>query len=351
MKKLTIGAVDLFCGAGGLTRGLLNAGIDVRLGFDVDGDCKHAYEANNGGAKFVLANLAKVLPSDVIKGWKGADVRLLAGCAPCQAFSSYTQGKDWNRKDQWSLLRAFSRFVERCEPDIVTMENVASLAAHEVFDEFCQTLQRNSFEIVWEVLDCRHYGVPQSRKRLVLIASRLGAPKLPKKTHPDSKDWITVRKVISQLPALEAGSSSAEDPVHVSSRLSRTNLNRIKASKPGGTWRDWPDDLIAECHKRESGKTYPGVYGRMEWDAPSPTITGQCYGFGNGRFGHPKQNRAISLREAAMLQTFPKNYSFVADGTSVQIGNIGQMIGNAVPPRLGEVIGRALQSHVREVMR
>jgi len=125
-------------------------------------------------------------------------------------------------------------------------------------------------------------------------------------------------------------------------------LKRIKASTPGGTWRDWPKTLVAECHKKHSGDTYPSVYGRMEWDTPSPTITTQCFGYGNGRFGHPEQDRAITLREAAILQTFPHNYHFLRAGEAVRFSVLGRLIGNAVPVRLGEVVGETLIKHVRQ---
>ncbi|MFN7194041.1 MAG: DNA cytosine methyltransferase [Rhodospirillales bacterium] len=124
-------------------------------------------------------------------------------------------------------------------------------------------------------------------------------------------------------------------------------MRRIRASKPGGTWRDWPISLQAACHRRRSGKTYPSVYGRMEWDAAAPTMTTQCFGYGNGRFGHPEQHRAISLREAAMLQTFPPDYEFVADRDVVKFNRLGRLIGNAVPVRLGEVIAKTLVSHLK----
>jgi DNA (cytosine-5)-methyltransferase 1 len=227
------------------------------------------------------------------------------------------------------------------------MENVPSLARHDVFAEFLISLEEHGYHTVWDVLDCRNYGIPQSRKRLVLIASRLGVPELPKATHPNPKKWNTVRSAIGALPSIKAGETHRKDPLHTSSGLTNINILRIRASKPGGTWRDWPANLVAPCHKRKSGTTYPGVYGRMEWDAPSPTITGQCYGFGNGRFGHPKQERALSLREAAILQTFPKKYSFVPKDSQVEIGNVGQLIGNAVPPRLAKVIGLAIRKHVQ----
>jgi DNA (cytosine-5)-methyltransferase 1 len=134
--------------------------------------------------------------------------------------------------------------------------------------------------------------------------------------------------------------------LHRASALSPRNLRRIRASKPGGTWRDWTDDLVADCHKAETGETYPGVYGRMVWDLPAPTVTTQCHGFGNGRFGHPEQNRAISLREAALLQTFPRRYRFVAPDDPITFHHLGKLIGNAVPVRLGRIIGRSILKHV-----
>jgi DNA (cytosine-5)-methyltransferase 1 len=321
--------------------------VQVRLGIDLDKACQYPYETNNPGAQFVLGDVAKLTAKELVEAWAGVDVRVLAGCAPCQPFSSYTQGQRWKRADQWSLLRAFAMLVESSKPDIVTMENVASLARHNVFRKFCRALTDQGFNLVWDILDCRNFGIPQSRRRLVLIASRLGQPKLPTATHSNPKKWKTVREVIGGLPAIKAGRSHPADPLHASSELSPINLKRIRASKPGGTWRDWPAKLVAECHTRKKGKTYPGVYGRMKWNAPSPTITGQCYGFGNGRFGHPRQNRAISLREAALLQSFPARYSFVPPRSPVKMMIVGQLIGNAVPPRLGKVIGAAIRKHVQ----
>lgn len=156
----------------------MDSGLEVRLGIDLDQSCKYPYESNNEGAKFVLRDVAKLNPRELTNAWMGADIRVLAGCAPCQPFSSYTQGRSWKHSDQWGLLLAFSNLVRKTKPDIVTMENVASLARHEVFLDFCKALERQNFQVVWDVVDCRKFGVPQSRKRLVLIASRLGKPSL-----------------------------------------------------------------------------------------------------------------------------------------------------------------------------
>jgi DNA (cytosine-5)-methyltransferase 1 len=181
------------------------------------------------------------------------------------------------------------------------------------------------------------------RKRLVLVASKLGPIRIPEFELPRS----TVRNAIGDLPLLFAGQEDPHDRLHRASNLSELNLERIRASSPGGTWRDWPEHLRAPCHVKDSGATYPSVYGRMEWDEPAPTITTQCFGYGNGRFGHPEQDRAISLREAAMLQGFPKDYSFIPNDETVSFAKLGRLIGNAVPVTLAEIIGKLMVEHVQ----
>jgi DNA (cytosine-5)-methyltransferase 1 len=222
------------------------------------------------------------------------------------------------------------------------MENVPQLADHAVFQDFVGSL--TGYHTWWGVVDCASYGIPQTRKRLVLLASRLGCEGL--RLEPTHTTPITVRDMIGGLPEISAGGKDPNDTLHYASSLSDLNLQRIVASVPGGTWRDWPESLQAACHRKSSGATYPSVYGRMEWDKPGPTITTQCFGYGNGRFGHPTQNRAISLREAAMLQTFPADYEFSPPGTPVRFSKLGRLIGNAVPVRLGEVIAETLVCHV-----
>lgn len=226
------------------------------------------------------------------------------------------------------------------------MENVPGLALQPVWMEFVRSLRRNGYKVSWSEVDCTDYGIPQSRRRLVLIASRLGKIQLLRPTDTKAK---TVRETIESLPRIGAGEGSPTDPLHVSASLSPINVRRIRASKAGGTWRDWPIELRADCHAKESGKTYPSVYGRMEWEKPAPTMTTQCYGFGNGRFGHPEQDRAISLREAALLQSFPVEYSFLDKADKVSFSKLGTLIGNAVPPKLGEAIGKSIVEHMKQV--
>jgi DNA (cytosine-5)-methyltransferase 1 len=225
------------------------------------------------------------------------------------------------------------------------MENVTQLANHAVFQEFLKHLE--GYSVHWSFVECKSIGIPQSRRRLVLVASRFGDTGLH--IPVEARPIRTVRQTIVRLPKIDAGEQDERDPLHSASSLSEINLRRIRASRPGGTWRDWDPELLADCHRKTSGSTYPSVYGRMKWDDPAPTITTQCFGYGNGRFGHPEQDRAISLREAAMLQTVPRNYRFVAPGEKVHFSRLGRLIGNAVPVQLGEFISGILKDHVEEV--
>jgi len=230
------------------------------------------------------------------------------------------------------------------------MENVPRLEDQGVFEEFLSTLHDARYHVDRNIVNCEDYGIPQHRQRLVLLASKLGPIRLLTPSEFGA-DRPTVRDSIADLPPLKAGERDETDPLHLASTLSKLNRKRIKASRPGGTWRDWKKTLVADCHKKRTGKTYPSVYGRMCWDEPAPTITTQFFGFGNGRFGHPEQDRAISLREGAILQSFPKDYEFVPPEESIFKKSVGRLIGNAVPPTLGEVIGMSILEHVDQWMR
>lgn len=338
--------VDLFCGVGGLTHGLVRGGIYVAAGIDIDASCKFPFEANNP-ASFIERDVGDLKAEDIVHFYEGADFTLLAGCAPCQPFSTYSQsGRNSEYESQWPLVSSFGRLIKEIKPDLVTMENVPQLADHLVFQQFLKNL--SGYKKWWKIVECSAMGVPQTRKRLVLLASRLGSTAL--ELSQEQARRVTVRETIGSLPPIYAGGRDPEDELHMASSLSSLNLSRIRASRPGGTWRDWPKELQASCHRKNTGATYPSVYGRMEWDQPAPTITTQCFGYGNGRFGHPEQDRAISLREAAMLQTFPESYAFAPPGTPIKFNKMGRLIGNAVPVRLGEIIGRSLVAHVQAHM-
>lgn len=336
---MRIEAVDLFCGAGGLTAGLRRAGVTVQAGYDIEPACKYPYEYNNN-ATFILKDVAQVSAQEIEDWYSEGAIRLLAGCAPCQPFSTYNQGRDTTSDKKWPLLYHFSRLIKEVQPELVTMENVPDVVEHQVYHDFVEELEKQGYLITAQEVPCVLYGLPQNRRRHVLLASRLGTK--PFLLDPTHEEPVTVKDVIGLLPVIQAGGVDTSDMLHMAANLSEINMQRIKASKAGGTWRDWPYELRADCHKKESGRSYSSVYGRMEWDKPAPTMTTLCYGFGNGRFGHPEQNRAISLREAAILQTFPVDYKFVPENKKISMKAVGKMIGNAVPVRLGEVIGLSL---------
>jgi DNA (cytosine-5)-methyltransferase 1 len=337
-------AIDLFCGVGGLTHGLEKSGVNVRLGVDLDPACRFPYEANNK-ASFLLESI-ETLDGKTLRSYLTPRTPLLlAGCAPCQPFSLYRQGKTDETDSRWNLLKSFQKLVQKLQPEFVTMENVPRLAEQTVFTSFVRSLERAGYKVWCEVVDCVRYNVPQRRERLVLLASQLGPISL---LEPKTWRHRTVRQVISKLPKLRAGNEDPVDRIHQSSGMSPINMKRIRASVPGGSWKDWPSVLIADCHKRRTGKGYPSVYGRMKWDEPAPTLTTQFFGFGSGRFGHPEQDRAISLREGALLQSFPRTYRFAEKKKTIHIARVGKLIGNAVPVKLAEQIGHSILTHAKQ---
>ena len=336
-----VGVVDIFCGAGGLSHGFLLEGFDVRAGVDVDPACRYPFECNNQSV-FLERDVGELSGATVKGLFAEAERKILVGCAPCQPFSSYNHSRT---NGKWRLLREFGRLVCEVEPDVVSMENVARLTKFregELFADFLGLLADVGYEHVWyDIVDCSEFSVPQTRRRLVVLASRIGPIRLRWPTDPQ-QGRINVRTAIGHLPTICAGGQDQADPLHRASRLSPTNLARIRASRPGMSWREWDPDLVAPCHKRPSGRWYGSVYGRMSWDELAPTITTQCTGFGNGRYGHPEQDRAISLREAALLQTFPARYEFFEPERPWSISTTARLIGNAVPVTLARAIAGSI---------
>lgn len=347
-KKFEV--VDLFCGIGGLSYGMRSAGFNILAGFDLDKTCQYAYEANTGG-KFFYKDIKDVTGKEIKKLYSRGNnvIKVLAGCAPCQPFSTYAHTNKNKDEKKYNLLYEFGRLVKEIHPDIVTMENVSAIASFKlksVLADFVKVLQDEDYYVKYQVVYCPKYGIPQTRKRLVLLASRLGAIELIPQTHKKG-EYVTVRDTIENLPPLNAGETCPSDPLHRCRALSDLNLRRLQATPYGGSWRDWPKDLLLDCHQRKSGKSFGSVYGRMVWDKPSPTMTTLCTGIGNGRFGHPIQDRAISAREAALFQTFPTTYKFFPNEHNVSLSKASRYIGNAVPPRLGEIIGESIKQHLR----
>jgi DNA (cytosine-5)-methyltransferase 1 len=347
--RMKTSAIDLFCGIGGLSYGLEKAGISVAAGVDLDKACEYIYKENTK-ADFLATDISDLKGDDLVrKYWSNKqDIRILAGCAPCQPFSPHSNKiKTRKQTKRWRLIGEFRRLIAETQPDIVTMENVPNLANQKIFQDFVAFLEEKGYFVSYSNVYCPDYGIPQKRRRLVLLASKYGEILLIPKTHAEA-NYKTLKHAIGHLPSVEAGEICPSDPLHRSIKLSDLNLERIKQSKPKGTWLDWSEDLQLTCHKKGTGATYKSVYGRMSWDEPSSTITTQFHNYGTGRFGHPTQNRALTIREAALLQTFPEDYKFFKSEKEIFIKRLGIYIGNAVPVELGTVIGKSIQNHIRK---
>lgn len=332
MRKIV--AIDLFCGAGGLTRGFLEAGIQVLAGIDVDSNAKKAYEINNR-VPYIQEDISKITTKrikDIFSQSKNS-IKILAGCAPCQPFSNINK-KDIKTDSRRTLLDEFGRLVNGVKPHIVLMENVPGITkkSPEVLQRFLSILTQNNYKYDYKVLNAKNFGVPQNRNRFILLASRIKAftPNLKETTTDLVK---TPRDFIVHLDEIRAGEKSLKDSLHRASKMNKINLYRIQNTpKNGGTRIDWGENVPKlECHKKTNG--YKDAYSRIWWDKPSPTITTKFYQYCSGRHGHPEQDRALSLREGALLQTFPENYMFFGN-----MASIARQIGNAVPPLMNKEI-------------
>lgn len=340
--------IDIFCGVGGLTRGLKDAGIEVVAGIDLDPRVGQTYEFNNQDSRFIVSDVRRMPSSDLMSCVAGipSSQLLLAGCAPCRSFSQQRRG--WMRERDATLLGSFGRLVRELKPGWVLVENVPGLAAvpgFSTFRRFIATLRELKYAVTYGILNAREFGVPQHRRRLVLIASKGGVPALPSPISGRGRGrYATVREAIGHFPPIRAGEAHSGVPNHVASPLTEINFQRLQATpQDGGDRRSWPKDLELRCH-RGKNREYTDVYGRLWWDRPAPTLTGRCHSISNGRYGHPEQDRAISLREAASLQTFPDNYVFFGYRS-----HIAQQIGNAVPVKLARILGDAILMAAAEI--
>ena len=343
--------IDLFSGVGGLSHGFIQEDFNVLAGIDIDETCRFAFEENNK-SEFIAKSITDISAQEINRIYgENTDLKILVGCAPCQNFSSYMFKDKDKDSNKWKLLYEFSRLINEVQPDIVSMENVAQLINFKkapVFEDFVSNLKSLGYYVHYEVVNCPDYGIPQNRKRLILLASKFGEIKLIPKTH-NRDSYVTVKDAIGELPFIKDGEKDINDPIHFSRKLTPKNKKRIEATPYGGSWKDWNEDLRLECHKKETGKSFPSVYGRMVWEKPSPTMTTQCIGYGNGRFGHPVQDRAISLREAALLQTFPLDYKFVKNDQDYNSTILARQIGNAVPVKLGQVVAKSVKEHLKKL--
>jgi len=339
--KRPIAVVDFFSGCGGTSMGLRDAGMEIAVGVDIDKDAAQTYRSNFPTAKFIERDICKVAVDEIRQLVPRQHRLLLSGCEPCQPFSKQNRSSSQadSEDPRRNLLREFQRFVVGLRPDVVVVENVPGLQKigdQGPFYEFVDALASNDYFVEWKILSAMSFGVPQVRRRLVLIASRSQAVSLPRPTHgPCLQDVAVVRDYISGLPSLKVGQADPSDPDHAAMNLSELNVKRISITPEGGGRESWPPSLVVDCHRGHDG--HSDVYGRLAWDRPASAITTRCLSYSNGRFGHPSENRAISLREAACLQTFPRSFRFYGSLLSR-----GRQVGNAVPPLMARAVGMAI---------
>jgi len=355
-KKPALRAVDFFCGGGGMSHGLRNAGIDVVAGIDNDPGCRETYEANHRDSSFVMADIKRYPVAQLQKDIgirQDDDTMIFVGCSPCQYWSVITGRGYSDRKKSAhggrNLLRDFLRFVKHYRPGFVVVENVRGIEKHAKesgLGKMLRFFDNSGYRYAHKVLSTNNFGVPQSRRRFILIASRVADVELPVpgKARPTVFSAIGPHK---RLPSIKAGECAPPgDHLHKSPNLSATNLARLKLTPQGGNRNHWHqhDDLQIDAYRGKSPEFFRENYGRMAWCKPAPTITTKFFALGCGRFGHPVENRAISLREGAMLQTFPKRYKF----TTSTFQATARIIGNAVPPMLAHRIGGAIVKAARK---
>lgn len=346
VRHSSLYAVDFFCGAGGMTQGLRAAGIAVVAGVDVDGGMRATYEANHAPAsRFVQRDIRECSAEDV-KGWIPAGGRpeelVLVGCSPCQFWSRVPSSKVAS-KDGSTLLLELGRLARELRPGYVVVENVPGLmklGTHAVLSPFLADLKAAGFRNwAFEEVRSAWYGVPQRRPRFLLVASRyhdvVTLPPHDPQAAPTVREFIGVHNGFMHL---RAGETDPDDPWHRASALSPDNELRIEMTPPdGGDRRAWRDTELQLATYRSRNGSFRNVYGRLWWDQPAATLTTRFNSLSNGRFGHPTEHRALSVREGATLQTFPRDYVFEGG-----LHAVCRQIGNAVPPMVAEAIGRHL---------
>ncbi|MGZ8910681.1 MAG: DNA cytosine methyltransferase [Methylococcaceae bacterium] len=341
-----IRVIDFFSGCGGTSKGFELAGLNILAAIDSDKDAALTYRNNFPKSIFYCQDIRELetdtIASNILSKSEGPI--LFCGCAPCQPFSKQKKDKS-NQDARISLLLEFLKFIKFFLPEYVFVENVPGLqnvyGKLGPFDKFVSELEKNQYHVEFKVISSQDYGVPQKRRRLVLIATRLGKISFPLPTHGEGRinpKYTTVADKIRHLPPIEAGEIHNLDSNHRAAKLSPINLKRIKSTPEGGDRRHWSADMQLNCHKGYIG--HSDVYGRMRWESPASGLTTRCISYSNGRFGHPEQNRAISVREAACLQTFPEDFVF-----SGNLNSMAKQIGNAVPVELARVFGRNFLLH------
>ena len=332
-------SIDIFSGCGGLSEGMHQASFKTKVAFEIDAIASRAYKLNHPDTTIITKDIRNVSVAEIKKALNGKTIHLLAGCPPCQGFSSIRR---LNRAtpvddDRNNLIMEYVRLVKALKPYTIMMENVPGLIEYGLFKKAIKILRDElKYNIDFKVVNVKDYGVPQSRRRLVLIGSRLGEIKV---AEPLNKKQ-TVRQTIEKLPLPE----NSNDPIHKIFPVHKPHIQkRIEMTpKDGGSRKDLPKKYSLKCHEADN-VGFNDVYGRLRWDDYSTTITGGCLNPSKGRFLHPEQNRNISAREAAMLQSFPSSYKFPTD---IPKTNLALLIGNALPPKFSYYQSENIKRHL-----
>ncbi|MAW96165.1 MULTISPECIES: DNA cytosine methyltransferase [unclassified Leeuwenhoekiella] len=340
MKTLQLNSIDLFAGAGGLTVGMHKAGFKTKAAVEIEPAAVKAYQMNHPDSKVFQNNIKNIDISEIKKILGDQQLHLLAGCPPCQGFSSIRRlnKRQSVRDDRNSLVLEYLRFVKELKPLTIMMENVPGLINYYLFKNVVKELKEIGYNPKVEIVNVKDYGVPQRRKRLVMVGSLLGNVEVSKVNVPK----VTVREAIGSLKSIEETS----DPTHkiVANHTPRILEMINKIPKNGGSRKDLPDKYILKCHKKEN-VGFNDVYGRLKWDDYSSTITGGCLNPSKGRFLHPEEDRCITAREAALIQTFPVDYKFPED---VNKTALALLIGNALPPEFSYYQSLNIRNHIIE---
>ncbi len=345
-------AVDVFAGCGGLSLGLRRAGFDIAAAVEIDQPSAKTYELGNPRTKVLIRDVREVSGMDIRDVLDGQQLALLAGCAPCQGFSSLT-AKNKKEDPRNKLVLEMARLSEELKPDAVFMENVPGLATRgkALFEQFLRQLRSAGYYPVWRIVQMADYGVPQYRRRLVLLAGRGFAIPFPEPSHAKKpamnsglRAWPTLQQAIGRrkqpltLSQARTKDSPRKQGWHIVRDIKPVTVRRLQAATPGKTWLTVDEEVRPPCHRGDY-RGFTNVYGRMSWEQTPVTITSGCTTPCKGRFGHPEADRTtISVREAATIQTFPEDYDFASD----YIDRVCDMIGQAVPPRFAEVVGKQL---------
>lgn len=353
-STLPLYAVDLFAGGGGLTVGLKEGGFNVAVAVEVERHAVATYKANHPDVHVFKQDIRTIRGSDILEHVPGQHVHLLTGCPPCQGFTSLTKKHKNLDKERDALVLEMGRLVTELMPDAVLMENVPGLRSDQnrYFSSLLKTLQKLGYKAQWGVLQVADFGVPQSRRRLVLTAGLGFEIPLPDPTHSRTGNkgmphWRTLRDAIAgmdePMPLSKARARGGPTRLnwHVVRDVRPITTQRLAAIQPGDDRKALPDDLRPDCHKG-TNDGFTNVYGRMSWDQTPVTITAGCLTASMGRFGHPDQPRTISLREAALIQTFPKDY--VIDTEEVTAATA--IVGNALPCDFAKVLAETCSSAI-----